>query len=461
MYGGFIYRGAPINVGSLSMQKLLFECKCGKIKKLYIATITKKKQVTCGECKKILIKPGQKLGEFIYAGYSEELIGPNSSRQLPFRCRCGKEKCIRIDSVFTRKTIRCRSCNEIELVPNRKYGTFVYIGKSIITTPKSGMKKFLFLCSCGKEKLIRIQSVFSGHETTCGMCNSFILNQGTKHNNLTYSGSCILASPGSHKKLLFLCHCGKEKHIKLHAVLDESIKSCGECSIITLVNNEKFGSFTYMGNNVTLSKWSKQKMSFMCRCGQMKFMSVRNIVSGRSKSCGGCRGGIHNWYIRNASLLGAMRTPIHPSDIPIGGIVFLKMITNVGKPTPSICHVCGSIYNPRFSDVKRGRSLTCGCVSNRISSPAREISSFIESLGHDTCFEYQINNKHYDICILNKKILIEYHGKFWHSSAYSKELDANKLELAKKSGFQLITITEEEWKNSKQVKSVLSKVCEV
>jgi hypothetical protein len=110
-----------------------------------------------------------------------------------------------------------------------------------------------------------------------------------------------------------------------------------------------------------------------------------------------------------------------------------------------------------MDSIRIGEALTCGCTSNKSSLAQREISHFIESLGSETVVEYPINGLKYDIAVPEFKTVIEYHGLKWHSGADSKKRDINKFENAVKSGWEFISIFEDEWReNTDKVKNLLT-----
>lgn len=98
---------------------------------------------------------------------------------------------------------------------------------------------------------------------------------------------------------------------------------------------------------------------------------------------------------------------------------------------------------------------------DRISNGQKEIGDYISSLG----FTHVTNNRdiisplELDIVILDKKIAIEYCGEYWHSETYGQKprnYHLQKLEMCEKSGYTLLTIFENEWKNKKEiVKSII------
>ena len=71
---------------------------------------------------------------------------------------------------------------------------------------------------------------------------------------------------------------------------------------------------------------------------------------------------------------------------------------------------------------------------------------FIGYQSYREYFIYDNENKKirfYDFTIKSKKIIIEYHGNYWHMTKESKENDIYKKELAIKKGFKYLTILEE------------------
>jgi hypothetical protein len=449
-YYGFVYRGIAIDVGPRAMRKLPFECKCGKTKDIYIGAITKGFQKTCGDCKKIFLKKDDVYHHFTFVD-ENQFISPNSPNKALFQCKCGKIKNIRIDSVTRDLTVKCRRCNEITLSPGQEYHGFTYVGISPVQVSPHSIRLLCFRCACGKENKFKIADISSGHYTSCGHCKDFELKTLDKYGTFTYMGKRIITSPGSHKKLPFQCECGKLKNIGICYISDGTISSCGKCHFIQFSPGNTYRDFTYLGSEMNVSKWSNMKLPFQCHCGSSKLISLKDITSGNTKTCGACRTLVYEWYVKHKHILEGLHAPIRTDHIPPGGVTFVdKVITNY-RPEEAICPACGATYRPRFSDIKRGLSLTCGCSSHRVSSKNQDIASFIKTLGFQPVFEFKISKYSYDVYPSGSNVVIEYHGTHWHSSQYSHELDSRKADMAARNGYELIVILEEDWKNNRLV----------
>ena len=87
---------------------------------------------------------------------------------------------------------------------------------------------WLFQCSCGRTKEINSYSVKAGRSKTCGLCCRFNNITGQKFNKLTAIKLISFSKDSSHGAIwLFKCDCGREKIIKANSVLSGSTKACG------------------------------------------------------------------------------------------------------------------------------------------------------------------------------------------------------------------------------------------
>ena len=87
------------------------------------------------------------------------------------------------------------------------------------------------------------------------------------------------------------------------------------------------------------------------------------------------------------------------------------------------------------------------------SASENQINSFVESLGFETVRSDRsiLGGKELDIVIPEKKIAIEFNGLFWHTyPRVAKNYHLEKTENAKKAGYRLIHIFEDEWKYRKE-----------
>ena len=81
-YYGFIYRGSKVYTTVLSNKRYLFECKCGKIKNIYISNITKGATKTCGQCNTIRLNHGDGYCGFKYLGKTTDNFYILSNKKL-------------------------------------------------------------------------------------------------------------------------------------------------------------------------------------------------------------------------------------------------------------------------------------------------------------------------------------------------------------------------------------------
>jgi G:T-mismatch repair DNA endonuclease (very short patch repair protein) len=98
-----------------------------------------------------------------------------------------------------------------------------------------------------------------------------------------------------------------------------------------------------------------------------------------------------------------------------------------------------------------------------------EMESVIKSLGYDVVPEFFIEGRPYDTFVVDKNLLIEYNGTFWHRDPrfFPKEMthkgnclltektedvwerDKQKINLARDNGYDIIVVWEHDWKNCK------------
>jgi hypothetical protein len=235
-------------------------------------------------------------------------------------------------------------------------------------------------------------------------------------------------------------------------VFSGNTTSCGRCNEISAdeMAVRKFGHLTQKFPKDTLPGSGKMD-EWTCDCGRTTFAVTHSVFSHKTTTCGCCSLIIKQWYQNNKDEVRKAKTPIEPGYFPDCPIIFLDTITNTCKPVPALCPACKNEYYPRWSDIRHGRSLTCGCVSSRISRPAMEISDFIRSLGFETKFEYKVNGLAYDVLAVgpSKNLLIEYDGPRFHDgSEESLKREAKKEKNALDSGYEFLRIKEVEWKKN-------------
>jgi len=391
------------------------------------------------------LEPDDVYKSFIYTGAPIK-IGEFSAKKLPFKCKCGSIKLIRMNTITTGKSTTCGECSKINLNYGTKFNDLIYIGPSIRIHPQSE-KKLLFKCKCGKSKYIRFFTVEKGKAKKCGDCNLTVIKKGDKIGNFWYAGNEITEYLGTIKKYPFKCKCGKIVFLSLRNT--KKNQTCGKCNEILLKHMEKYQTFVYLGKDIHIGPWSKTKLPFKCRCGALKYISISSITCGDTVSCTNCYQIISTWYKNNVPTLKKLKCPISPSQFPIGGPIPLETIKFRSKSYTFLCPICDSQYNPTLNEIVRGKRLTCGCICNKISVPNREIKNFIDSLNLNSELEFKLDGRYFDIKSGN--LLIELNGIRWHSKINSRQRDTEKYSIAMDNDYQLLSIFEDEWKNKKQI----------
>jgi NTP pyrophosphatase (non-canonical NTP hydrolase)/very-short-patch-repair endonuclease len=312
-------------------------------------------------------------------------------------------------------------------------------------------RKLAFVCECGKHKSIIVRSVTSGKTTSCGQCHIMPSEWwNTKKFGKLRLKNPISISINSKKKHTFICDCGKEKNMCIYDVTNGKTITCGACNEMNAEwwSTQKFGSWKLESPTV-LNKQTNNKAFFICDCGNRKEVSVHSVTSGSSKSCGECTKTIRNWYTKNRSQIRTLMAPLEPSEFPSGGPIPLERIVLNSKKFRSACPICKNEYMPSLSRLKSGHGLTCGCSTYQTSTPCYEIQEFLIKNGYSVFLEHKLCGYKYDIFIKESKILIEFNGHLYHKNIKTKQRDTKKKFLAEVYGFKLIIIDDRDWFKNK------------
>ena len=257
-------------------------------------------------------------------------------------------------------------------------------------------------------------------------------------------------SPGSSKQTEWSCDCGRQVTARTRSVISGLRKTCGRCNEITSteMENRKFGRLK-LKIPKDIKSGSAQKVLWICDCGNDTVASIAHVVSGHTSSCGDCRSNMRREFELIKNRVRNLKTPIEGSEITANFLKPLETITKVSIPFAAQCFMCGSTYYPRWDMIRNGKSLTCGCTTNRISSGHQEIMSFLTEIGIEFEKEFKIEAFSYDITVQSRKLLIEYNSLLWHSRPGSKERDLEKHSVAISNGWRLLSLFEDEWTEPK------------
>jgi predicted SprT family Zn-dependent metalloprotease len=306
--------------------------------------------------------------------------------------------------------------------------------------------------------IVSIALVTSGSIKSCGKCNLILAKDWINKK----FGKLRMLNPidihkYSNKHVEWICDCGSVSLRSVTDVIRGHSKSCGKCDIklSDFWKESKFGKLRML-NPGSIGLRSNKKVEWICDCGNITSAIIQNVTRGRTTACGKCRESIQKWYFENQNEITRLKPPISQSDLPNSPFVMLESVTRTKKPFSVVCPACKRTYKPNWDSIRLGKSLTCGCVTYRISNGQKGIHEFLVSNGVSSILEYKIGKLNYDICIPDSKLVIEFNGLKYHSLVLSKHRDFNKYKNAIDNGFSYMMVFEDEWSRSQnKIKSII------
>lgn len=445
--------------------KLFIQCRCScgnpNIISIRYLSFTRG-DVTCGKC--VIFK--WKLSGIRNYGRLELITDLDQINKVTdivrWKCQCGGEKKSTIFRVMRGVTKSCGCAysdkkTEIKRRTNEKKSfdewkqEFPALLESEFTSEwtKGSRNICTFKCRCGKE----FKNTFNNYKLgrKCGRCAFITLKNGTVFGKATYVGDDVDVSFQRTTRLKFRVNeCGHEVERGAKYVGDGNSIHCFECKTID-PKDTLYGRLRFKDPK-PYQKYSTERVDFICLCSGETKAIISNVLNGITKSCGDCRRIIAEWYKRNESEIRSLRCPFNRKDLPEGGMKFLDPVVEGSHKNIRVeCFVCGEVYNPAWGWIRTGKSLTCGCASNRVSSGQRAVFSFIKNMGIETHLEYKVGGLKYDIGVPEKKMLIEFNGTYYHSGENSAARDKRKYENAIQNGWNMVTVLEEDWNKNRPV----------
>lgn len=455
--------GQALPTSKFSKQTVKCLCSCGNPNVLEVRWLTfTREKPTCGKC---VVMRWRASGTREY-GRLSLMTDPDTVTAvrdvLAWRCACGKEKDVPLYRVLSGNTRSC-GCAYNDKRPGH---VRTNVGKTKsewmqempalldeelpgVPWTKGSRLRAKFRCECGNVFENPFHNYKIGKE--CGRCDEIEIERGTTVNGFTYDGERTRIKPKSTEKALFKCgKCGSREEMIIRYVWNGETVRCSQCNVTEVTVDQKFGRLRFKEPGKH-KKYSTEKVGLLCDCGNETEATVSNILNGVTKSCGSCRTNVALWYQENEVILRAMKCPIRAEDFPPGGMGIIGSIRVANEPFQAVCPVCSNPYEPRFGDIRLGKSLTCGCTTDRVSSGQREVCEFVRSLGFDAGTEKKINGLRYDVFVPEKNLVIEYNGLLWHSLPDSRRRDMEKYEAAKAAGCDYIMMFEDEWMRKKEI----------
>jgi hypothetical protein len=380
-------------------------------------------------------------------------LSPGSHRMVVWSCECGRKVVRAYRDVVSG---RSKSCGRCDWFTKHEMSTRVF-GALRVKTPEEiaprSNRRIVWVCSCGREIVASMADVASGHTKSCGKCGLFgrtveipaqdIAERKFGKLRIKHAESVV---PGSHRKVVWVCDCGREKAIDINSVVSGKSKSCGHCNDISAaeMSVRKFGRLR-IKYPVDTPPGSRRKVEWICDCGVEIRASIAHVVSGHTSSCGRCNVAIRSGYASGKYDIRKLRTPIEPSQLPNWCPIALETIKKVSEPFRARCRLCGKEYFPRWDGIRVGKSLTCGCTVGRVSSGQKDLADFIVSLGLEVVLEHSIGGMKYDVFVPSANLVVEFAGLRWHSMPDSLKRDLAKRRNAFSRGLKHIMVFEDEW----------------
>ena len=396
-----------------------------------------------------------------------EGLSPGSHLPVLWTCDCGRQFTRFYKEVARGRSKNCGRCNWLtaEELVSRKFNSLRM--KDPVEVASQSNKSFEWLCDCGKETVATMQDVFKGHTKSCGTCELYgrVAPISAADMSTRKFGSLRMKSPseiipGSHRKVVWLCDCGRDKAIDINSVILGKSKSCGHCDDISAaeMSVKKFGRLK-LKTPADIPPGSGKKALWTCDCGAETSAMIAHVISGHTSSCGSCLLSYQTRQKLDRSFR-LLQTPLDPDQVPAWAPIALERIEKHDSPFRAQCRLCGRQYRPRWGDIRQGKSLSCGCATSRVSSGQQQVCDFIISLGVDAVVEHPIGRLKYDIFVPSHNLAIEYAGLQWHSFPDSKERDLTKRRNALQHEFRHVMIFEDEWTHDRpKIENFLRNLC--
>lgn len=187
----------------------------------------------------------------------------------------------------------------VSVKPGQKIGNFIYAGKAKYLWPGC-YKKDAFICVCGNGGEFSIHKVLAGRQKSCLQCSlkpsEWWAEQKWGRLRVADANFMTRFSYNSEHKAKFICDCGRTSEKKICLVTDGLTKSCGNCRLIIqswwktyFPMDPALGWQLPDGGIVALEPIQNGSTPFgaMCPvCGQTYHPRLSDIKRGLSLTCG-------------------------------------------------------------------------------------------------------------------------------------------------------------------------------
>ena len=241
---------------------------------------------------------GQTFGKLTVLAEGAPRKRNNGSRHRVWvcRCECGTVKSILQSSLESKMGTRSCGCirrllgpRPVSLIGNR-YGFLTVVRKAEPIPEREGCEPdWICRCDCGKERIVKENSLRSGHTRSCG-CLTGKMRAGSRFGKLTL----LSRAPERHKMRYWNCRCDCGRKLTVSAdTLFRASNICCECrngpKPVEDLTGKVFGRLTVLMEVDPVSGSNgKKHLSWLCRCvcGREVVVREENLKNKNTRSCG-------------------------------------------------------------------------------------------------------------------------------------------------------------------------------
>lgn len=243
------------------------QCSCGKIVDIEALKLRKGKIKDCGHS--ILAHQditGQQFGEWL-------AIRKSDRGHWLCRCSCGTERSIKASDLIRGRT---KSCGHN--TTGKKDLTDKQFGDWKVLRPGVRSRHWVCQCSCGKIEEVHGYALTSGHSKSCGHDRAFVDLTGKRIKTFIVEG--YLGNDWWRCK----CECGNLINFRGKTLKSDkyAIKCNNTWHKTSKYIGKRFGDWTI----IEAIHGIESKVKCRCICGTEKVLSLYDLTSGRSQSCG-------------------------------------------------------------------------------------------------------------------------------------------------------------------------------
>lgn len=282
-----------------------------------------------------------------------------------------------------------------------------------VSKNKCGQTMWKCTCDCGKETIISISSLKTGHIKSCGC----LLKKSSERQRYNLTGQkfgklTVMSYYGRRKEIkshnnfwVCKCECGNETIVETVSLLSGGTKSCG-CLTRNDLTSKIFERLIVLGKD---DYWSKKynctTYKCQCQCGNIKYVRGTSLVSGSVRSCGCIAKEVED-------LVGQKF-----GELTVLEYVGKKEYSNCGAKIniwKCLCS-CGNIIAINQGELKTGFNPSCGCQSCSIGEKIIEEYLKNNNIKYDKQKRFADcrykNPLPFDFYLPKGKICIEYQGQ--------------------------------------------------